>query len=246
MMRKWLTMLVFVALVGPTAADDEPRPVRFGHEIVDEASAFFSRRSWEDSSLDDACRQPDWVAKPDRCDPPVEYIPLAPNRPWMQSRALPGIQAGDAQTQYELGQTYDEGRYMPRDYPQAAYWYGAAARQGHAPAQHQLGTMYEEGFGVRQDDDEAVALYQSSAAQAYEPARRDYDEFMAGRDYLVVPGGGTLFAKAEHLSGYGPRIALPGGEVVYVFDRFPEWARVYVVSMDQWGWMRESELRFRF
>ena len=58
--------------------------------------------------------------------------------------------------------------------------------------------------------------------------------------------GGQLFAKSNALSGHGDQLWLLPGEPVLVFQRHPDWARVYVESANRWGWMRRSELRLAF
>lgn len=40
---------------------------------------------------------------------------------------------------------------MPRDYAEAARWFGKAADAGHTEAQFNLGLMYDNGQGVVQD-----------------------------------------------------------------------------------------------
>lgn len=58
---------------------------------------------------------------------------------------------GDAQSTYNIGVMYDEGRGVPQDFAQAASWYARAANRGFAAAQYDLGIMYEEGQGVPKD-----------------------------------------------------------------------------------------------
>jgi len=59
---------------------------------------------------------------------------------------------GDAQAQYELGVSYEDGRGVPQDDAEAVRWYRLAAEQGHAWAQYELAVNYEDGRGVPQDD----------------------------------------------------------------------------------------------
>ena len=49
---------------------------------------------------------------------------------------------GDAKAQYNLGVSYDNGRGVPQDDKEAAWWTWLAADQGHAKAQYNLGLMY--------------------------------------------------------------------------------------------------------
>ena len=73
--------------------------------------------------------------------------------------------AGDAGAQFALGSAYEEGRGVPADDRQAAWWYRQAAQQGHADAQCSLGVLYASGRGVVQDDKEAVKWYRLAAEQ---------------------------------------------------------------------------------
>ena len=72
---------------------------------------------------------------------------------------------GDARAQTELGERYEEGRGMGRDYGMAVSWFRRAAEQGHAPGQAALGFMYDNGRGLPHDDGEAVRWYRSAAEQ---------------------------------------------------------------------------------
>jgi len=72
---------------------------------------------------------------------------------------------GDAQSQYELGVIYDEGKRVPEDDLTAVKWYRRSADQGYAAAQYNLGVMYANGFGVTADDVIAVEWYLASAEQ---------------------------------------------------------------------------------
>ena len=48
-------------------------------------------------------------------------------------------EAGDAQTQFALGNHYFDGRGVAQDYGQALAWYRKSADQNYAPALNQLG-----------------------------------------------------------------------------------------------------------
>lgn len=71
---------------------------------------------------------------------------------------------GDANAQFSLGAAYEYGSGgAPRDFSQAAEWYGKAADAGYAPAQSALGYLYQTGSGVTRDQAAAVALYRRAA-----------------------------------------------------------------------------------
>jgi len=76
-----------------------------------------------------------------------------------------GAIAGDMSAQYEIAVRFGEGRGVPRDERQAAYWLALAAKQGLAPAQFRLGGYYEKGIGVKKDLAVARDLYLAAAAK---------------------------------------------------------------------------------
>ena len=73
--------------------------------------------------------------------------------------------AGDMSAQYEIALRFGEGRSVPRNERQAAYWLELAAKQGLAPAQFRLGGYYERGIGVKKDLAAARDLYLAAAAK---------------------------------------------------------------------------------
>lgn len=64
-----------------------------------------------------------------------------------------------------LGECYEHGVGVARDYAQAAKWYGLAAEQSFADAQFLLGELYRKGLGVKRDYQEALRLFEQAAAQ---------------------------------------------------------------------------------
>ena len=78
--------------------------------------------------------------------------------------------AGDAQSEFALGNRYYRGLGVAQNYDQALLWYRKSAGQGFAAAQNQLGTMYQHKWGVERDYKIAAAYYKSAANQGYAPA----------------------------------------------------------------------------
>jgi TPR repeat protein len=72
---------------------------------------------------------------------------------------------GDASAQFRLGQLYDEGTGVPKDYRQAMEWFEKAAKQGHVGAQINLGTLYLQGEGAPQSDQMALFWFRQAAEQ---------------------------------------------------------------------------------
>ena len=76
---------------------------------------------------------------------------------------LPLAQTGDATAQTYVGEIYEKGLGLDKDYVLAAHWYGEAAKQGFSRAQINLGNLYEKGLGVPQDKQQALNLYRSAS-----------------------------------------------------------------------------------
>jgi localization factor PodJL len=90
-----------------------------------------------------------------------DALPPAIGGPGLRAAAI----AGDMAAQYEIGVRFGEGRGVPRNERQAAYWLDLAAKQGLAPAQFRLGGYYERGIGVKKDLAAARDLYLAAAAK---------------------------------------------------------------------------------
>lgn len=80
-------------------------------------------------------------------------------------------EAGDAASQYSLGQHYEAGEGVEQNFSEAITWYRKAAEQGHADAQNALANAYAYGIHVAQDYDEAVQWYLKSADQGHADAQ---------------------------------------------------------------------------
>jgi len=78
---------------------------------------------------------------------------------------------GNAEAQCMLGDSYDEGKGVPQDYTQAAFWWRKAAEQGDADAQYNLGASYDYGQGVPQDYAQAALWYRKAAEQGLADAQ---------------------------------------------------------------------------
>ena len=95
---------------------------------------------------------------------------------------------GDAGAQTQLGEQYEDGRRIARDYGVAVSWFRRAAQQGYAPAQAAIGRMYSFGRGVERDNRLAVSWYRFAAEQGHAPAQFDIGSAYANgrgvpRDY---------------------------------------------------------------
>lgn len=93
--------------------------------------------------------------------------------------ALPAIQKfaneGRSWAQSDLGSLYEDGLVLPRNYPEALFWYRSAAQQGYPGAQTNLGIMYARGLGVTTSRSTAVEWFQRAAAQGDIAAQRNLE-----------------------------------------------------------------------
>ena len=92
---------------------------------------------------------------------------------------LARAEAGEAQTQYDLGLLCRSAETEVPDYAGAVSWFRLAALQGHALAQYDLGRLYEAGAGVGRDLGKALRWYRRAADQGLPEARVRLLEFFA-------------------------------------------------------------------
>lgn len=94
---------------------------------------------------------------------------------------------GNAEAQFNLGQWYEHGRGVPKDYAEALRWYRLAAEQGDSFAQFDLGNHYSEGIGVPRDEKEAVRWWRMAADQGFPPAQHSLGKTLARGVQGVLP-----------------------------------------------------------
>lgn len=87
---------------------------------------------------------------------------------WYKVRAERGI----PEAQYELGQLYEKGDGVRKDFKQAVQWYGLAAEQGHLDAQYYLGMWYANGISVTQDEGMASRYLASASSKGHSKANK--------------------------------------------------------------------------
>jgi TPR repeat protein len=80
-------------------------------------------------------------------------------------------EAGDANSEDELGLRYYKGEGVAKDQVEAAKWFRKAAQKNLARAQFRLGHCYENGEGVAKDPVEAAKWYRKAAEQNYAEAQ---------------------------------------------------------------------------
>lgn len=84
---------------------------------------------------------------------------------------LLAAEAGNAEAQNEIGDTYYLGRYVPVDFGEAARWFSVASQQKHPRAMYHLAMMYRFGQGVPQDYRKAFSLFQEAGSLGVSDAR---------------------------------------------------------------------------
>jgi hypothetical protein len=78
---------------------------------------------------------------------------------------------GNAKAQCILGDSYYDGKGVPQDYTQAAFWWHKAAEQGDADAQYNLGDSYYDGKGAPQDYTQAAFWFRKAAERGLPDAQ---------------------------------------------------------------------------
>lgn len=69
-------------------------------------------------------------------------------------------ESGDIEAQYELGNIYQYGYDVEKDYKEALKWYEKSASQNHPDSNYKLGYFYENGYGVDKDLEKALSYYE--------------------------------------------------------------------------------------
>jgi TPR repeat protein len=80
-------------------------------------------------------------------------------------------EAGDAESEVELGLRYEQGKGVAKDQVEAVKWYRKAAEQNLAAAQNDLGACFYNGDGVTKDPVEAVKWFRKAAEQNFAAAQ---------------------------------------------------------------------------
>ncbi|NOZ54914.1 MAG: sel1 repeat family protein [Gammaproteobacteria bacterium] len=79
-------------------------------------------------------------------------------------------QQGQVDAQRYLGQMYDKGLGVPKNYDKAVTWYKQAAAQNDPAAQYHLGLKYDIGQGVPEDDMQAYIWFATAFNNGFEAA----------------------------------------------------------------------------
>lgn len=80
--------------------------------------------------------------------------------------------AANFKTLLALGQQYEHGEGIPKDYTKALEYYCLAAQRGSADGLYALGWMYANGRGVIRDEEIAAVLFARAAAKKHPGAQK--------------------------------------------------------------------------
>ena len=119
----------------------------------------------------------------------------------------PIAEHGDPQAQTYMGNLYERGKGVPKDYAESVKWYRLAAEQGNADAQKYLGDMYRKGNGVSQDSGQAAIWYRKAAEQGIQAAQYSLGQLYADgdgvkKDYV----SSYMWFNIAAISGHAPYI----------------------------------------
>ena len=132
---------------------------------------------------------------------------------------------GSPLAQYNLGEMYNRGLGVPRDYSEGSVWLRRAADQGFAPAQTALAHMFQQGKGMPVNYAEAAEWYRRAAEQGYAEAQHKLGTHYAEgwrvpRNYVLayvwlsLAGAGAYADRSEvvkHMSETQIESAAPPG-----------------------------------
>jgi TPR repeat protein len=113
--------------------------------------------------------------------------------PGIDPDLLAKANAGDAGSQFMVGDAYAKGQGVARDLGAAATWYRKAADHGLSIAQDHLAAAYGAGDGVEQSYANAVSWYRKAAQQGYAPAELSLGDYCLKG--LGVPQDNALAAE---------------------------------------------------
>ena len=128
---------------------------------------------------------------------------------------------GHAESQFVVGTMLLNGRDgVPKDHPNAAYWYSKAAKQGHARAQYNLGYMFKKGLHTAPNIEKAIFWYRKAAEQGMVQAHINLgtiyfkgqgvpkDQALAAKYYLLPAERGVAKAQFNMAAIYANGVGL--------------------------------------
>jgi TPR repeat protein len=122
---------------------------------------------------------------------------------WLTRQA----EAGEARSQFALGNAWQEGIGVTADAARAATWFTKAAVQGDRESQASLGWMHANGTGVPRDDAKALEWFRKAAEQGEPTAQYALGcRYELGRGVPVDFAQAVRWYRAAADQGIGPAI----------------------------------------
>ncbi len=118
---------------------------------------------------------------------------------WLTAAAKYGF----VEAQTALGQSYLDGRGVPKDATAAVTWFAAAAQGRYAPGLNMLGRCYERGWGCVADFPRAADCYRQAAEAGLDWGQYNLANMLLGAGYSVIGGRRSAGTPAR------PRWAMP-------------------------------------
>lgn len=154
----------FVLIVGLSAC--APKPFDLGLTAFEAEDYPTAYEQWVIADTDDDASAQNgigWIIEKGLINPanPKQAIT------WYQKAA----EQGHDGAYLNLGNLYDNGVGIDKDYQMAAQYFEKAAKKGNPVAQNNLGRMYQQGQGVPEDQKKATTWLKRAARQGYAPAQ---------------------------------------------------------------------------
>lgn len=116
---------------------------------------------------------------------------------------------GDVEARLRLGDCYQFGYGIPKNFKEAVRWYRLAAEDEHPQAQVELGYMYSVGRGVPQNYQEAFKWYDLAARQGHVFAQYDLGIcYLKGHGVTRDPAKGMKWLEEATQFGAGDPAAM--------------------------------------
>ena len=135
---------------------------------------------------------------------PDKNIDTAKNKADAVTSYCQAAEQGDANAQYNLGESYYKGELVTKDFVEAFKWFCKAAEQGLPDAQFMLGECYWNGSCVKKDEVEAVKWYRKAAEQGNAKAQCSLGVYylINGDDIVVDPFEAVKWYRKAAEQGY--------------------------------------------
>ena len=117
-------------------------------------------------------------------------------------------EAGDAESQYQIGLKYIYGTDVPKDPAAASEWFSRSADQGYLPAKRELGILLASGEAGTVDLPRAIG-YLSEAADQLDPSAL----YHLGLMYEIGTGVEKDLQKAVRFLAYAAEMGFPGADI---------------------------------